>query len=206
MADPNVLLVEGKDDLHVLRHLLLYHSITEPFIIKENEGVDRLLESLPVQLKRSGLERLGVVLDANANLPGRWETLRNIVIRSGYKDVPILPESSGTIIKQLDKPLVGFWLMPENTLPGMLEDFVRFLVPPDDVLWTLANECLQLIPKQEQRFLDSHRIKAHIHTWLAWQEDPGTPMGLAITKRYFKGDAPYALKFIAWVRRLFLEG
>jgi len=204
MADKNMLLVEGKDDRQVLRHLLRHHRIPEPFI-KENEGVDRLLESLPQQLKGSELERLGVVLDANANLAGRWESLRNIAIRSGYTQVPTLPDSSGTIIKQLDKPSVGFWLMPENTIPGMLEDFVQFLVPTGDVLWALAHDCLQLIPKAEQRFLDVHRAKAHIHTWLAWQEEPGTPMGLAITKQYFKGGAPQAQKFIAWVRRLFLE-
>jgi len=205
MADKNVLLVEGKDDLQVLRHLLRHHRIPEPFI-KENEGVDRLLESLPQQLKSSELERLGVVLDANASLAGRWESLRNIAIKSGYTNVPVHPDSSGTIIKQQDKPGIGFWLMPDNTIPGMLEDFVQHLVTENGVLWTLANDSLQRIPKPEQRFPDSHRIKAHIHTWLAWQEEPGTPMGLAITKRYFKGDAPLAQKFIAWIRRLFIEG
>jgi len=34
MADKNVLLVEGKDDLQVLRHLLRHHRIPEPFIYK----------------------------------------------------------------------------------------------------------------------------------------------------------------------------
>jgi hypothetical protein len=115
MADKNILFVEGKDDLHVLRHLILYHGIPESFVIKETEGVGWLLESLPIQLKASERERIGVVLDANTNLAGRWESLRNISIKSGYINVPTLPESSGTIIKQLDKPVIGFWLMPNNT-------------------------------------------------------------------------------------------
>jgi hypothetical protein len=106
-------------------------------------------------------------------------------------------------LKQPNKPVVGFWLMPENTIPGMLENFVQLLVPEGDSLWTLANDSLQRIPKQEQRFIDAHRVKAHIHTWLAWQEEPGMPMGLAITKRYFKGDAPEAQKLIAWIQQLF---
>lgn len=205
MADKNVLLVEGKDDRHVLHHLCLHHHIQENFVIKENEGVEKLLESLPIQLKSSELERMGVVLDANADLAGRWGSLRNIVIKSGYNNVPEFPDSSGTIIKQPNKPVIGFWLMPENTIPGMLENFVQFLVPEGDCLWTLASDCLQRIPKQEQCFSDWHRVKAHIHTWLAWQEDPGTPMGLAITKRYFKGDVPEAQKLIAWIQRLFFE-
>lgn len=205
MADKNILLVEGKDDLHVLSSLFLYHNIPESFVIKEYVGVPQLLESLPVQFKSSELERIGVLLDANANLVGRWESLRNIAMKSGYNNVPARPDSSGTIVKQQNKPVLGFWLMPNNTLPGMLEDFVQFLVPAGDVLWTLASDCVQSIPKQEQRFADAHRIKAHIHTWLAWQEDPGTPMGLAITKRYFQGDAPQAQQLIKWIRQLFLD-
>src|SRR5436190_24268592 len=34
--------------------------------------------------------------------------------------------------------------------------------------------------------------KALIHTWLAWQEKPGRPLGLAITARYFDATASYA--------------
>ncbi|MCI0697092.1 hypothetical protein L0337_34440 [candidate division KSB1 bacterium] len=99
MADKNVLLVEGKDDRYVLHHLFLHHHIQENFVIKENEGVERLLESLPIQLKSSELERMGVVLDANADLAGRWDSLRNIALRSGYNNVSEFPDSFGTIIK-----------------------------------------------------------------------------------------------------------
>jgi hypothetical protein len=46
---------------------------------------------------------------------------------------------------------------------------------------------------------------AHIHTWLAWQADPGTPMGLAITKKYLDANAPSAANFLRWVDRLLLR-
>lgn len=49
----------------------------------------------------------------------------------------------------------------------------------------------------------AHQPKAHIHTWLAWQEEPGTPMGLAITKRYLNADAPYVQQLMDWISRLF---
>jgi hypothetical protein len=46
--------------------------------------------------------------------------------------------------------------------------------------------------------------KAHVHTWLAWQEEPGTPMGLAITKKYLKNvHSEPCLRFISWIRRLY---
>ena len=41
----------------------------------------------------------------------------------------------------------GVWLMPDNRLPGMLEDFVRFMVRPDDRLWPRVEDVLQSIPE-----------------------------------------------------------
>ena len=93
--------------------------------------------------------------------------------------------------------------MPNNQFPGMLEDFIQFLVPAGDPLWARAADCLERIPEQDQRFPKEHQGKAHIHTWLAWQEEPGTPLGLAITKRYLDADAPHAQQLMGWIRRLF---
>ena len=58
-------------------------------------------------------------------------------------------------------------------------------------------------PKEERRFAEVHRSKALMHTWLAWQDDPGTPIGLAITKRYFDPETPHATAFVEWLSRLF---
>jgi hypothetical protein len=59
------------------------------------------------------------------------------------------------------------------------------------------------IPVEERRFAAVHSVKALIHTWLAWQDDPGTPLGQAITKRYFDADAPHVDQLLAWLTRLF---
>ncbi len=40
--------------------------------------------------------------------------------------------------------------MPNNTLPGMLEDFVSYLVPQNDTLWQKADHCLDQISDEEQ--------------------------------------------------------
>lgn len=100
-------------------------------------------------------------------------------------------------------PAIGIWLMPDNRLPGMLEHFCSFLVPPGDALWSLAEEVLQQVMQKDRRFPDNHEIKALIHTWLAWQKEPGKPMGQAITKHFFDYNAPHAQKFIEWIRQLF---
>ena len=53
------------------------------------------------------------------------------------------------------------------------------------------------------RYIEAHRPKALIHTWLAWQKKPGMPMGQAITAKALKHDSAIALTFIAWLRHLF---
>ena len=53
------------------------------------------------------------------------------------------------------------------------------------------------------RFKEAHVAKARIHTWLAWQEEPGKPLGQAITKKFFDSSAPQAQQFIDWIRNLF---
>ncbi len=125
------------------------------------------------------------------------------MIRSGYNTVPVAPNLNGTIIKEEELPVVGIWLMPDNTIPGMLENFVSFLIRPDDSLWPMAEEVLQKVIEKDRRFRETYQMKAQLHTWLAWQKQPGTPLGLAITNRYLDADAPHAQKLMDWIRQLF---
>lgn len=218
MADRSLLLVEGSEDLHVFVHLLKHHNIvlkspetaddeSDAVTIKDKGGIEPLLEDISVRLKgggSGGLQKLGIVVDADLDIAGRWKELRDRLIRVGYAEevVPTAPNLDGTIINQEGKPTVGIWLMPNNDLSGTLEDFIGFLVMSKDNLWTEAKICVDRIPETQRPF--KHLIqKAYVHTWLAWQEEPGTPMGQAITKRYLDADAPHAQQLVAWVRQLF---
>ena len=199
---PRVLWVEGKDDSAVVQSLCKQHDVPETFQVVDKEGIEKLLDGLPVQLRSPGLERFGVVLDADTDVQARWTSIRNVLLAEGYHAVPAEPAPTGTIVSAPDLPLFGAWLMPKNTEPGMLEDFAAALVPPGDFLWTRAGEVIDAIPMEHRRFSEGHRAKAHVRTWLAWQEDPGTPMGLAITKQYLNANAPLAHSFVAWLSRL----
>ena len=199
-----VLLVEGNDDLHVIANLLQHHNFPEVFEILVKNGIDRILETLPVQLKASGIKRVGIVVDADTTAELRWASIRGILIAEGYHNAPIFPEKAGTIVSQDDQPRFGLWIMPDNKIPGMLEDFAACSISPDDALCTRARRAVEEIPPEHRLFAERHITKAYIHTWLAWQQDPGTPMGLAITKRYLDATAPEAESFLAWLRRLFV--
>jgi hypothetical protein len=154
--DDYLLLVEGPDDAHVFYHLSNYYQVDDQFTIKSKEGVENLLDSLSTELKRSDLERVGIVIDANTDIDTRWMALQNILLKSGNANLPTTPDPDGTIVnvEQPDRTLVvGIWLMPNNKLPGMLEDFVSFLVPTNDSLWDRAEDCVRQIPEQDAVFL-----------------------------------------------------
>ena len=198
-----VLLVEGKDDRHVIYSLLEHHRVAENFTVKDVEGVDKLIQAFRASLRIRDSEILGIVIDADDDLQARWRSLSNILMESGYNDVPTSPLELGLIVTSANLPKLGIWIMPDNKLPGMIEDFIRFLVPANDALWSRAESAVNEIPAQQVLFRPSYRSKAIVHTWLAWQDQPGKPLGQAITARYLDADAVYAQKFVAWLQRLF---
>jgi len=172
--------------------------------IRNQRGLTELTKAFPAALKQSGLQRLGVVVDSD---PGkgmlvRWQQLSNLAKNAGYA-VPKTPAPQGTILDREGGPALGIWVMPDNKGDGFLEHFVGSLVPPGDAMWEWADKCLDQVPECPSHFKPSHRAKARIHSWLAWQEEPGTPMGSAITQRYLDAHAAHALCFVAWLRLLF---
>lgn len=205
------LLVEGKNDQHVVWALCQMHQVPETFdVIVPGEveegggGIGPLLEDIPIRLKESDLQSLGIIIDADEDVQARWNSVRDRLHRAGY-EVPAQPVPNGFILALPNRPQVGLWVMPDNQLPGMLEDFVSHLIPPKDRLKPIAEKTLQSIEKKKLSLYRSHRSKALIHTWLAWQETPGMPMGQAITARVLLHDQTSANNFIAWLKRLFIE-
>jgi len=92
--------------------------------------------------------------------------------------------------------------MPDNQSKGILEDFLRFLVPPGSPLFQYVEDSVKAIPGKPL-FPEKDEPKARIHTWLAWQKEPGKPYGTAITAKFLDPDAPQAKTFVAWLNRLF---
>ena len=204
MVDRLLLLVESPDDKHVFLAILNRHHFEPEFSVLDEGGIETLLARLSIRLKPgTDLERLGVVVDADADVQARWQEIQRILNRAGYDAVPAHPDPTGTVIDHEDMPRVGVWIMPDNTLPGMLEDYLCFLVPRGDVLLERARRCVGEIPPEERRFIEAHFTKALIYTWLAWQEVPGKPFGQAITKGFFETDGPHVQGLLAWLTRLF---
>lgn len=207
------LLVEGKDDQHVAWHLCSLHRLPETFTVEVPEGdggITELLDGLTARIRAPYLQTLGIVVDADIDLAARWQAIRDrlqdrvkLQART-YSALPAAPPSQGWISPDPGLPRVGVWLMPDNQTSGILEDFATRLIPAGDALFPKADAVLQDIERESlQRYGTAQRPKALIHTWLAWQEIPGQPIGTALTAQSLMHDAPLARAFVGWLRLLF---
>ena len=209
MAAKKILLVEGNDDEYVLKHICGNRGVARLDDVKSHGGVERLLDSFPVRLKASeDGDIVGMVIDADTDLSSRWQSLRNRLISVGYQSVPANPSPDGTILDPPADtllPRVGIWIMPDNQTKGILEDFLQFLVPTESRLFDHVKSSVATIPQGERRFSQLAEPKAIIHTWLAWQEEPGKPLGTAITARYLDPDVAQVDVLVSWLNRLYFS-
>ena len=206
MAIPNltippdkVLLVEGQNDKHVVRHICIRHSLTPNFQTLDKGNVDELIESISLEVKASGRKAVGIMLDANDNLTSRWDAVSEKLSRSNVK-TPRCIEKGGTIIS--GAPRVGIWIMPNNNSVGELEDFVVTMIHKEDSIWPLFSQYIDQIPKTHRKFKNKKTSRAKLYAWLATRENPNR-MGTAIGAKDLDVDGELCNSFIEWLRKLF---
>ena len=175
--------------------------------IRQLGGVGGVLPSIPQQLQLSTGEDddiVGIIVDADTNRDARWQAVRDRLNQAGYDLLPSRPDPRGTIIPSPDGlllPRTGVWIWPDNDKPGILEDFLSGLVPAGDGLMPIAARVVNSLV--DKRFTMNDHPKAVMHTWLAWQPDPGRPYGTAITAGFLDPTAAHADPFVDWILTLF---
>ncbi len=200
---PKVLLTEGKNDCHVILSLCSFHDIPENFGFFDCGSDDLVLKKMSALIAGSEeMDTIGIILDAdNPNLNSKWESVKNRLSKEGYS-LPDKPDPTGTILFMEDKPKIGIWLMPNNNIDGMLEDFCRELASHDAI--NFAEQCvLNAQDNNFSTFIGNHQSKAVIHTYLAWQNEPGMPLGQAITAKALDPEQKIAVIFINFLKSLF---
>lgn len=206
-----VLLVEGTGDEGVIREILDAWDVPCPSIKACRSDVQvfqalKLYLSNPAQYKT-----IGVVVDADTHPEGRLQRFAQVLNASKRyrldEKTPLVPEGLITDGVVVDAARVGLWIMPDNQGHGMLEDFLSGMaaaVHPE-----LLEESEHAISKVEsqgiQQYTSRHRPKAKIHTYLAWQEEPGRTLPQAIQKHYLDVSSENARPFVTWLNRLFWE-
>lgn len=204
--DP-LLLVEGMDDKHVIRHLAERCNRALEFAIKDYEGIENVLTSIGDHIDEPGRPAVGIVVDADTHASNTWNRVWDRIQDAGRTIATThpTPDENGTIIPanaNNDSPRIGIWVMPDNASPGELEDFAAQMIPENDRVWPLSRRYVDQIPFAERKFAEGKILRAQIHAWLATREDP-RQMGLAIRSRDLEISGPLCQKFLAWLSRLF---
>ena len=81
MGNRKILLVEGVDDEHVMKHICGNHGIPDLDEIKQHGGASELLESVPVRI-RAGEEDdiVGVIIDADMDMHSCWRSIQDRIV------------------------------------------------------------------------------------------------------------------------------
>ena len=204
------LIVEGGDDLFSVVGLMRAHVTwpqdrsLAPVWVEIGKGVTEILAPayLTTLLKSPEIQTLGVMLDADEQPSDRYSTLKK-VCTSLFPSLPIELPLSGVVVENEGKRL-GFWIMPDNRSEGCLETFLRYLVPgTSEPVWQHAVEATSKARSVGASFRDSHVAKAHLYTWLAWQDPPGQSPGIALTKKILDPHSETADPFVGWFRKLY---
>jgi hypothetical protein len=85
------LLVEGKDDQHVVWALCGTFGVPKTFDVIDCEGIEKLIEQVPIRFKQSDIETLGIIIDADTQMSKRWASLKGILIAQEFLVPDTLP-------------------------------------------------------------------------------------------------------------------
>jgi hypothetical protein len=207
---PNILIVEGVDDKHSVIGLMKDHTNWPverrlwPVWVEVGNSVDQILAAgyLTTEIKASNAKTVGVMLDADIQMAGRYQRIRQLCAEV-FPNLPGELPQAGLVIEN-DEKRFGVWLMPDNTSPGDLETFLRYLVPDtQEHLWHLACDSVAAAAAGGAKCRDRHVPKANLYTWLAWQDPPGQSPGLALTKKILDPQSECAGSFVQWFKKLY---
>lgn len=197
-----MLIVEGDDDLHFILNLCQKLGFQPEFEIKKAGSVDKAIKQFSLEIKNRGYP-IGLVVDANGNMSERKKqiisslTKYHQVLEMDFKDKGLI------VMPDLD-PRFGIWLWPDCSSPGILEDLYLQIVQEEDQLLEEAHRVVDGIAAIEPfRFKPQYKSKAIVHTWLAWQDNPGSPLGASVKRSIINHSHPTIQNFKNWLTRLY---
>jgi hypothetical protein len=209
---PKHLVVEDNDQKGAVIGLMRHNGVPWPpfeddgwpvyiYVAGSTDGVLKK-STLSTRFKESGLQTLGIITDADDNFPARWNRVKSFC-QEVFAAVPTDCPDGGLILTNGGKKF-GAWIMPDNKSSGMIETFCRMLIPNKAApIWGHATAAAGQARTLGAPFRDVHVEKAHVATWLAWQDPPGERMGTAITMKVLDPAALSAAAFVKWFKELY---
>lgn len=222
----NVLLVEGDADRDFFKKICAALSfnpdiqVASPndFDSKSRNGKQSVLNRTDILLKQfAGLEagnqkRLAIIVDADykddngLGCEGTVKQFSDKLNEHGFS-LDFANVTDGFIFKHSDGLSdIGLWVMPNNANEGMLEDWIRECIHPNEQpIFTHAKSVIDSLTSP--KFKPIHKSKAEVATWLAWQEKPGHGLYWAAHSNNNLLDSSSHLyqKLVTWLKRVYIQ-
>ena len=120
----SIILAEGQTDKVIIEKIVRKATCKEVTFSVQN-GINNPLKRIKTYPKASGARRIGIIIDANNDLKGRWQSVCDKLRKSKLEiELPNMPDRDG-FIQECGQQRIGIWLMPDNRNPGMIEDFIQ---------------------------------------------------------------------------------
>ena len=204
----HVLLAEGRDETHIVRHLLLRKAQKPNFCMLDKQEMENLLDGIALEAALSDRKTVGIAVDADDNPDDRWRSVAGRLQAAALaekKKLPKKPKPRGVIIDSRPAariPRIGIRMMPDNQSERQPEDFIADMSPDDDPVWPQSVAYIKGIRKEDRKFKPNKKSRANVNAWLATREAP-RPMDLAIKAQDLNVDGDNCRAFLAWLHRLF---
>lgn len=182
IEQPNILVVEGKEDERFFRALVKHMGLQKIQIIS-SDGKTKMRGKLGAIVKTSGFNQvtsLGVVRDADSNPDAAFQSIRDALQAAG------LPAPDRPLKAVGEKPRVAVLILPGEDLPGTLEDLCLKAVAQDPAISCVRQyfECL----RRNKLPLPNNMSKAKIQAFLASRHKAGLRLGEAAEAGYWPWD------------------
>lgn len=141
--DRHQLYVEGQDDKHTIRHLLIRHGFDHQEVqsfVEDKGGKPGVLSAIPIAVSAGTGKSLGFVIDANDSPQNTWNAVTARLKEVDVQAPKEIPEGGFVGESKYYRARVGVWLMPDNRKTGALENFLRDLINEADPLFSHAKD------------------------------------------------------------------
>lgn len=204
-----VVCVEAADDAHVVGQIAL--ALELPRLTEAPKQLDGNDSKKLENALRQEFDRFVLVLDADrgrgGGSRGTYDRVRAAVRNALAEDLPPTLPQAGLVHRLSSGQILALWVVPDNVADGSMEDLLlSSVVPTDDPLSRHAHVVVATLLANAEvgsepaaRFVPSATSKAHLRSWLAWQNRPGLPPGRAIAEGVLPVDRSRLGSFADWL-------
>lgn len=200
MADPftktRLLVVEGDDEINFFKKLLNVIGIADRVDIRQSGGKDQFKKRMPAFTVASGfrkLEMIAVIRDADENANDAFKSVTGVLRKIGLKT----PDKPGGYSSGV--PMVGVFIMPDNSSGGMLEDLCLDTVKDHE-----AMNCVDEFIACTKRLKEGPKniSKAKVQAFLATRSRDVNSLGLGAQMGYWNLESEKLQPLINFLNRL----